>query len=75
MAIISNFLEKMKSIKGTNLKPILQDFVNQGVTLDDFIETIRGLCEEEYKGMFSAYPMPREHFTRFLTFKFKEVQG
>lgn len=76
MPIISNFSEKMKTIfKVDPLKPIMQDFINQGITLDDLLETIGTMSEEEYNDMFLAHPMPREHFTRFLTFKFKEVQG
>lgn len=76
MPIISNFSEKMKTVfKVDPLKPIFQDFINQGFTMDDLIETIGAMSEEEYKDMFLANPFPREQFIQFLTHRFKEVQG
>ena len=75
MTIIPNFSEKMKTVfKADPLKPIMQDFIKQGATLDDLLENISVMSEEDYKDMFLATPIPRKHFIQFLTFKFKEAQ-
>lgn len=75
MSTIPNFSEKMKMVfKADPLKPIFQDFINQGTTLDDLLETIGELSEEDYKDMFLVNPIPREHFIQLLSHKFTEVQ-